>query len=78
MKGMMGMRRIRVGIRGIRVETRRIGEEMQGIRVGMIRIRVEMRGIRGGNARNRRGNAGNKLKPKKQNESLQNPILVFS
>ena len=54
----MGMQGVRVGIIGIR----RIGAGMRGIRLEMLEIRVKMMGMGGDQARNDRnkgGNAGN-------------------
>ena len=65
MRGMMGMREIRVRTRRIRVGMRGIKVGMQGIRVGMWGIRVVTWGIKvrmwgnqGGNAGNQGENAG--------------------
>ena len=60
--GMQGIRVVMLGMQGINVGM--MG--MRGVRVGM----RGMREIRGRNAGNQGGNAGNKLKWKKQNESL--------
>ena len=46
MMGVMGMRRIRVGIQGNKVEMQGIKVGIQGIRAGMRGIMVGLRGIR--------------------------------